>query len=50
MLIGYSSSGTDICQELIGVAKEIHIAWRSAKTELLDTESINSNVSFHPMV
>ncbi|KAL0550360.1 hypothetical protein IC582_014868 [Cucumis melo] len=50
VLIGYSSSGTDICQELIGVAKEIHIAWRSAKTELLDTESINSNVSFHPMI
>ncbi|XP_011650414.2 flavin-containing monooxygenase FMO GS-OX-like 3 [Cucumis sativus] len=50
VLIGYSSSGTDISQELIGVAKEIHIVWRSPKRELLDRESIISNVSFHPMI
>lgn len=50
VLIGYSSSGTDISQELTGVAKEIHIAWRSAKTELFDTESTICNVSFHPMI
>ncbi|XP_050942447.1 flavin-containing monooxygenase FMO GS-OX-like 3 isoform X1 [Cucumis melo] len=50
VLIGYASSGGDISQELIGVAKEIHIACRSAKTEPLDEESIISNVSFHPMI
>ncbi|TYK19495.1 flavin-containing monooxygenase FMO GS-OX-like 3 isoform X1 [Cucumis melo var. makuwa] len=50
VLIGYSSSGTDISLELIEVAKEIHIVWRSPKTELLDRESVISNVSFHPMI
>ena len=50
VLIGYSFSGMDISQELNGVAKEIHIACRSAKTELLDTQSIISNASFHPLV
>ncbi|XP_011650417.1 flavin-containing monooxygenase FMO GS-OX-like 3 [Cucumis sativus] len=50
VLIGYSSSGTDISQELIGVAKEIHIACRPAKTESSDEKSIISNVSFHPMI
>ncbi|CAK9321633.1 unnamed protein product [Citrullus colocynthis] len=51
VLIGYSSSGTDISQELIEVAKEIHIARKSARTtKLLNTESIINNVSFHPMV
>ena len=49
-MIGYSSSGTDISQELIGVAKEIHIACKSAKTELLDTQSSINSVSLHPMV
>ncbi|XP_022153979.1 flavin-containing monooxygenase FMO GS-OX-like 3 [Momordica charantia] len=49
VVIGFSSSGTDISLELLGVAKEIHIACRSAKTVPFDTESI-SNVSFHPMI
>ncbi|KAL0550359.1 hypothetical protein IC582_014867 [Cucumis melo] len=50
VLIGYSFSGMDISEELNGVAKEIHIACRSAKTELLGTQSIISNASFHPMI
>ncbi|XP_023552042.1 flavin-containing monooxygenase FMO GS-OX-like 3 [Cucurbita pepo subsp. pepo] len=50
VVIGYSSSGTDISQELIGVAKEIHIACKSAKTELLDTQSSINSVSLHPMI
>ncbi|XP_038876857.1 flavin-containing monooxygenase FMO GS-OX-like 3 isoform X1 [Benincasa hispida] len=50
VLIGYSFSGMDISQELNGIAKEIHVACRSAKTELLDTQSTISNVSFHPMI
>ncbi|XP_023539206.1 flavin-containing monooxygenase FMO GS-OX-like 3 [Cucurbita pepo subsp. pepo] len=50
ILIGFSSSGTDISQELLVVAKEIHIACRSAKTGFLLAESVISKVSFHPMI
>ena len=50
ILIGVGSSALDISMDIAQVAKEVHIASRSAKVGVLGNVSGYDNLKLHPMV
>ena len=50
ILIGVGSSDLDIFMDIAQVAKEVHIASRSAKVGVLGNMSSYDNLKLHPMV
>ncbi|XP_047062090.1 flavin-containing monooxygenase FMO GS-OX5-like [Lolium rigidum] len=51
VIIGYHPSGIDISRELAGVAKEVHVAIRSAPCEMQTTPTTDrSNLWLHSMI
>ncbi|KAK4557925.1 hypothetical protein RGQ29_007602 [Quercus rubra] len=50
VLIGNSASAFDISRDLVGVAKEVHIAARTVKCETFGKQPAYDNLWLHPMV
>lgn len=49
VVIGYHPSGMDISRDIAGVAKEVHVAIRSAPCEM-QSSTAHANLWLHPMV
>nr|BDH72886.1 marasmin synthase 2 [Tulbaghia violacea] len=50
VVIGNSASSDDICRDIAGVAKEVHIAARSVEDKLLGKLPGHGNIWFHSMI
>ncbi|XBH96887.1 hypothetical protein VPH35_087192 [Triticum aestivum] len=49
VIIGYNPSGMDISRDIAGVAKEVHVAIRSAPAEM-QSATAHANLWLHPMI
>lgn len=50
VLIGSSASAVDICRDIAGVAKEVHVASRSVADETYEKQPGYDNMWLHSMV